>query len=45
MSQVTELKAGEQPALERKRPLIAQWLSVVFLIYLLIVAVGMIGAG
>lgn len=45
MSQVNDLKVAERPAVEKQKPPIVQWLGVVFLVYLLIVAVGMIGAG
>ncbi|MEL6555810.1 MAG: Na/Pi symporter [Cyanobacteria bacterium J06621_11] len=45
MSQVTRPKTSESQEVGRKKAPIAQWLSVIFLVYLLIVAVGMIGTG
>jgi len=45
MSRGTEPKAVIQQVPSQQKAPIAQWLSVVFLVYLLIVAVGMIGAG
>ncbi|MEM9451039.1 MAG: Na/Pi symporter [Cyanobacteria bacterium P01_E01_bin.6] len=44
MSQVAESANHEQHELKQKSPIV-QWLSVICLVYLLIVAVGMIGAG
>ena len=44
MSQATDPTAQDQEIPGQKSPIL-QWLGVVFLVYLLIVAVGMIGAG
>lgn len=44
MSQVTD-SATQDPEISSQKSPILQWLGVVFLVYLLIVAVGMIGAG
>ncbi|MEO1636636.1 MAG: Na/Pi symporter, partial [Cyanobacteria bacterium J06631_9] len=45
MSQLTDQKIKDQTKIANQKAPIAQWISVVFLVYLLIVAVGMIGTG
>ncbi|MEL6350506.1 MAG: Na/Pi symporter [Cyanobacteria bacterium J06627_28] len=45
MSQLTDPKIKDQTKIANQKAPIAQWISVVFLVYLLIVAVGMIGTG
>lgn len=44
MSQLTESERQTNPQSEQKNSIL-QWLGVIFLVYLLIVAVGMIGSG
>ncbi|MEN8444385.1 MAG: Na/Pi symporter [Cyanobacteria bacterium J06555_13] len=45
MHQTARSKTSEPQQLGKQKSPIAQWLSVIFLVYLLIVAVGMIGTG
>ncbi|MEM6449442.1 MAG: Na/Pi symporter [Cyanobacteria bacterium P01_D01_bin.105] len=45
MSQATEPKVSDPKRVGKQKSPIVQWLGVVFLVYLLIVAVGMIGSG
>ncbi|MGD1867275.1 MAG: Na/Pi symporter [Phormidesmis sp.] len=45
MTQTTQTKVDESRQPIKQKAPIAQWLSVIFLVYLLVVAVGMIGAG